>query len=249
MTASALLERTDAYLHSQSRDFRFARGELLSRQPFITLSRQAGSGGSSLAGMLSATSPVDESWHVYERNVTTQMLQQNRLPTRLARYLPEDRIAEPNASIGEMMGLHPNLWDLVQKTNETVRELASAGHVILVGRGANFATAGLEQGFHVRLIAPVEHRARYLARRYGISDVEARAHNERCDAARRRYVRTTFDADVNDPTAYHLTINTGQVSLADAAKIIWAHVRSRTSSAVVSSVRARPAGSLSVQIS
>lgn len=177
------------------------------------------------------------------------MLQQNRLPTRLARYLPEDRIQEPNASIGEMMGLHPNLWNLVQKTNETMRDLASVGHVVLVGRGANFATAGLEQGFHVRLISSVEHRARYLARRYGISDAEARAHNERCDAARRRYVRTTFDADVNDSTAYHLTINTGQVSLADAAKMIWAHVRSRTSSPVVKSMRARPAGSLSVQIS
>ena len=79
-------------------------------------------------------------------------------------------------------------------------KLSAQSEVILVGRGANFATAGLEHGFHVRLIASVEHRARYLAHRYGISTAEARLHNERCDAARRRYVRNTFNADVTIPT-------------------------------------------------
>ncbi|MEO6002523.1 MAG: cytidylate kinase family protein [Opitutus sp.] len=248
MNAPALLERADAYLRYQSRDSRSAGVASGPPRGFITISRQAGSGGSSLARILNATSESNESWHVYEGNLTVQMLQQNRLPSRLARYLPEDRIAEPDASIGEMIGLHPNLWELVQKTNQTVRQLAGAGHVILVGRGANFATADLVGGFHVRLIASVEHRASYLARRYGISESEARAHNDRCDAARRRYVRATFNTDVTDPAAYHLTINTGQITLTDAAQLIWSQLRARARPSERTN-RVQVAGSSSVWIS
>ena len=248
MNAPALLDRADAYLRSQSHDSRFSHGGLGPQPRFITISRQAGSGGSSLARMLNATNQTDEPWHVYEGNLTVQMLQQNRLPPRLARYLPEDRIPEPDASIGEMIGLHPNLWELVQKTNATLRQLATDGHVILVGRGANFATARIEGGFHVRLVASVEHRARYLARRYGIADSEARTHNERCDAARRRYVRSTFNADLADPAAYHLTINTGQISLSDAAQLIWSQVRSQARS-TERSHRVQVAGTSSVRLS
>lgn len=233
MNAPVFIERTDAYLNSQWRESRTPWGRPRSPEPFVTISREAGSGGASLAGILSRKLNTEISgetlWRVYEGNVTARMLEANHLPVRFARFLPEDGIPEPNASIGEFVGLHPNLWELVQKTNETIRQLATAGHVILVGRGANFATAGLEGGIHVRLVASVEHRARYLARFYGISETEARAHNARCDAARRRYVRKTFNADVTDPTAYDLTINTGQMSLVEAAKLIGAQVRARMS--------------------
>ncbi|MCX6955275.1 MAG: cytidylate kinase-like family protein [Verrucomicrobia bacterium] len=198
---------------------------------FITLSREAGSGGSSLARLLARklnrAADTDVSWSVMEGNITTRMLKENHLPPNIARFLPEDRIPEIDASIGEFVGLHPSLWELVQKTNETTRELARRGHVILVGRGANFATAGMAGGLHVRLVAPVGFRARYLAQLYNISESEALAANAKCDAARRRYVKTNFNADVADPTAYDLVINVERVPLPEAAKLIAAHLEQR----------------------
>lgn len=228
MNTPQLLSLADTYLNAQLRD---SRSPWRAREtgPFITISREAGSGGSSfacvLARKLNAEAEPGVTWRVFEDNLMAQMLRQNQLPTQFARYLPEERISELNASIGELVGLHPNLWELVQKSNETMRQLASEGHVILVGRGSNLATARVENGLHVRLVAPPAHRARYLAERYNLSEAQAYASNARCDAARRGYVKATFNADVADPTAYDLIINTATMSFAEAAELVGVRLR------------------------
>ncbi|MFT3781008.1 MAG: cytidylate kinase-like family protein [Nibricoccus sp.] len=219
------LNSLDGFLASEWRPFQ-PFGE--THRPFITISRQAGSGGSSLACLLgrklNALASENVTWRIFEGNLIARMLEENHLPTRVARFLPEERIPEVRASIGELVGLHPNLWDLVQKTNKTIRQIALAGHAIFVGRGANFATADLAHGTHVRLVAPAEHRARYLAQRYNISESEARVLNARCDAARRGYVKANFGADTNDSCAYDMVINTAEVSLDEAADLVIAHI-------------------------
>ena len=224
------LERADSYFNAEWRDSRSPwSGKTAS--PFITISRESGSGGSSLAHLLTrkfnsaGSDPV--AWNVYAGNVITRMLQANHLPDDLARFLPEDRVPEINASIGELVGLHPSLWELMQKTNETMRQLAAGGHVVLVGRGANFATAGIGRGLHVRLIAPPEHRARYFVQLQGITLTAALAHIAKCDAARRRYVAANFNAQVDNPAAYDLVINTAHVSLTEAAELIAARIQAR----------------------
>ena len=119
----------------------------------------------------------------------------------------------------------------MQKTNETMRDLARRGHVILVGRGANFATAGIPHGVHVRLVAPKQHRAKYLTRRYGISEQEAFVSNAKCDIARHGYVKAYFNADDRDPLAYDLMINTARTSLVEAAKLVATQARTQTPAA------------------
>jgi cytidylate kinase len=59
---------------------------------------------------------------------------------------------------------------------------------------------------------------------------QATTHNAKCDAARRRYVSTHFSADVADPSAYDLVINTAHVPLEEAAEMIMAHLRAHASS-------------------
>lgn len=230
MNAHLLNAKTETYLTAGWADTRSPWARKASGT-FITLSREAGSGGSSLARLLvrklNSEAGAEVSWSVLEGNLTTRMLRENRLPERIARFLPEDKVPEIHASIGEIVGLHPSLWDLVQKTNETSRQLAQRGQVILVGRGANFATVGMPGGLHVRLVASVEHRAKYLARLYNISEAEALIHNAKCDAARRRYVKTNFNAEVDDPAAYDLVVNTGRVTLPEAAKLIAAQLAVR----------------------
>ena len=231
MNVSLFLERADSYASAPTRDSRAPWTVQKPAGSFVTISREAGSGGASLARLLArklnGDAAPDVVWKVYEGNLTTRMLLDHQLPARFARYLPEDKVPEINASIGEFVGLHPSLWELTQKTNETMRQLATGGNVILVGRGANFATAELRGGVHVRLIAPVKHRAQYLAQLYNIPEQEALARNGKCDAARRRYVKATFNAEVAEATAYDLVINTAQVSLAAAAELIASHVRTR----------------------
>ncbi|MBI5382991.1 MAG: cytidylate kinase-like family protein [Opitutae bacterium] len=225
------LEKATAYLNLQ-----FANhGPGWSGQPegpFVTLSRESGAGGSTLAlalaQQLNAESTDGARWSVYNRNLIETMLQVHHLSPGLARFLPEDRISEVNASMGEILGLHPSLWELVQKTNALMCQLAREGRVIFVGRGANFATAAIAHGVHVRLIAPASHRARRMAQLHGLSEEAAAAYNARQDAARQRYLQANFSAEAGDPTAYDLTINTAQISLEEAAGMICQLVAART---------------------
>jgi cytidylate kinase len=227
MNLHRTLERAEGYFSAEWRD---TRSPWIRRSaPFVTISRECCAGGSRLAQLLAekfnAEPAASAGWSIFGGNIINQMLQSNQLPGELARFLPEDRVPEVNATIGEIVGLHPSLWELVQKANATMRRLAAGGHVILVGRGANFATAAVPGGIHVRLVAPPAHRARFYAQRFGVTEAEALIHNARCDAARRRYVAAHFNAAIANPAAYDLVINTAQVPLAEAVQLVAAHVR------------------------
>jgi Cytidylate kinase len=185
--------------------------------PFVTVSRESGAGGSTfaraLASRLDEALPGEVAWTVFDRNLVEEMLRSEHLSPRLARFLPEDRISEIDASIGELLGLHPSLWALIQRTNDMMRELARRGHAIMVGRGANLATEGIPGGLHVRLVAPPLQRAQHMARQLGISLEEAAERNRRIDAARRAFVRSVFESEITRASGYDLTINRGTVSL------------------------------------
>jgi cytidylate kinase len=192
--------------------------------PFVTVSRESGTGGSTfaraLATRLDNDLPGDTPWTVFDRNLVEAMLSSRHLSPRLARFLPEDKVSEIDASVGELVGLHPSLWELTQRTNEMMRQLARAGHVILVGRGANCATAGLANGVHVRLVAPAEHRARHAAQELDVTPAAGQAHNEKTDAARRKYVRSVFDAEIDRASGYDLVINVATIPGEQAAGLV-----------------------------
>lgn len=228
MNETKLFERASGYLNVQFRDP--TSRPIASRQvaPFVTISREAGSGGSVLASVLirrlNAPGASHQPWRAYEGDVTSRVLAANDLSRAVAKFLPEDRLPEISATIGELVGLHPNLWTLVQKTNVELRDLATNGYAVLVGRGANFVTRGLPDGVHVRLVASEGFRARRFAQQYGVSEAHAFELNAKCEAARRRYVRAYFDADVTDPKHYDIVLNTERLPIEAVADIVIARI-------------------------
>lgn len=134
--------------------------------------------------------------------------------TEDARLLPVEAIVE------EVLGLHPASWTLVQHTTQTMLRLAGLGRTILVGRGGNVITARLPNVFHVRLVAPVATRIRHTAKYYHLSEAEAAKFVREQDQARRRYVRRYFNSEIDDPTLYNVTLNTGRMDFARAAEVI-----------------------------
>lgn len=235
MTPQPSLGHAEAYLNihlSRSGPGHFSR----SAGPFITISRESGSGSASFAGALAARLeqefPGESRWMIFDRNLVEAMLQSRHLSPRIAKFLPEDRVSEIDASIGELLGLHPNIWNLIQRTNDMMRELARAGHAILVGRGANFATTGVPNGVHLRLVAPVDYRAERMARELGTHAEVAAAHNAHTDAARRAYVRSVFEADVSQPSCYDLLINVATVPPENAVESVVHLLRARASACV-----------------
>lgn len=228
------LERAHSYLSLNLTPGR--RGPAVtppSPRPFVTLSREAGAGATTLANtvvkILNRRTPtLADRWEVFDGNLVEAMLSDGDYPDHLAQFLPEDTLSEVDASIGEILGLHPNLWEMIQRTNRLIRRLALRGNCILIGRAANFVTADLPRGMHLRLIAHPDDRMRHMADHLAISHTEARLRNQRRDAARRRYVKGHYNRDVGDPRHYDMVIHTSNLSAPEIAAMLVALIAART---------------------
>lgn len=191
----------------------------------ITISRQTGSGGHAVAERLAEYLQAHESdeshpWTVFDRNLVERVLSEHHLPSRLARFMPEDRVTEVSDTMDELFGLHPPSWTLVRQTSETILHLADIGHVILLGRGANVITRKLNYVFHVRLVGSLERRIERIQEVNKLSRAAARDLVNREDVGRRRYLRKYFDQDIDNPLLYHLVLNTDFISYEEGARII-----------------------------
>ena len=191
----------------------------------ITISRQSGSGGHSVAGklveILRAREPEAECpWTVFDRELVTKVLEDHHLPSRLARFMPEDKISEIADTMDELFGLHPPSWTLVHKTSDTILHLAELGKVILIGRGAHVITQKLNYVFHVRLVGSLECRVRYMENFMRLNHKEALELVCREDLGRKRYLKKYFSRNIDDPLLYHAILNTDFVSYDEAAHLI-----------------------------
>jgi cytidylate kinase len=129
--------------------------------------------------------------------------------------------------VEEWMGLHPSFWTLVQQTNATILRLAQTGNVILVGRGATVITSKLKNVFHARLVGSLEKRIERVEQVYGLDRKSAIGFIKKKDEGRKRYLKDNFDADVDNPLLYHVTINTDLVRYDEAARLIGDEVIAR----------------------
>jgi hypothetical protein len=193
----------------------------------ITISREVGAGGRTIAEMLgqrltdAEKTPGASPWIVFDSSLAKQVLEDHKLPPNLERFMTEDaRLLPVEAIVEELLGLHPSGWTLVQHTTQTILRLAGLGHSILVGRGANVITARLPNVLHVRLVAPLAKRVRHAVNYYHLSEVEAAKLVREQDNARRRYVRRYFNSEIDDPSLYDVTLNTGRLGFAHTAEII-----------------------------
>jgi Cytidylate kinase-like family len=213
-----------SYLQSQAALPEAAR----ERQPLaITISREVGAGGRTIAELLgqkltaAEKTPASSPWAVFDANLAKHVLEDHKLPPNLVQFMTEDaRLLPVEAIVEEVLGLHPASWTLVQHTTQTILRLAGLGRTILVGRGANVITARLPNVFHVRLVAPLATRIRHTANYYQLNEPEAAKFVREQDNARRRYVRRYFNCEIDDPTLYDVTLNTGRLDFARAAELI-----------------------------
>ena len=191
----------------------------------VTISRQAACGAvavaEKLAHYLQHHSAGDACpWTVFDRNLIDTVLEDHNLPTRLAKFLPEDRVSQLEDILADVFQVHPPAETIVQQATETILKLAGLGNVILIGRGGTMITAGLPHVLHVRLVAPLAKRIEHAHQFYNLTRNEARKFCLSQDRARERYLKKYFNADINDPLLYHLTINTDLVGYDATAKLI-----------------------------
>ena len=108
----------------------------------------------------------------------------------------------------------------IDTTQEVVRTLAQAGHVVIIGRGANIILGDTPGALHVAILAPMEKRVATIMEREHLGEAEARTYLEGLEEARVRFFRKFFKVSPHDATLYHIMLDMGHMTADTAAKII-----------------------------
>jgi cytidylate kinase len=193
--------------------------------PCITISRETGSGDEIISEKLlnyfsKYNQPGLPEWTFFDKNLINKVLEEHHLPFHLQKLLSEEKHSAVNSIFVELLTGEPSAMTLINKEIRTIHHLCRTGNVIIIGRGANFISAKMQNAFHVRLIAPIEQRIIHIQELLGIGRKEAELFVKKDDAAKKSFAFSQFRQNIENPIFYHLVINTGIVSYAEAAKMI-----------------------------
>jgi cytidylate kinase len=197
------------------------------RLPTITLSMEPGSGGSILARNLAERLDFD----LFNREIVEAIAKSAEIRETVIETLEKDRLSGVEDFIASLVKdyyIHPDLY--LEHLFKVIHTISGHGRAVIVGRGANFILPDREI-FAVRVIAPLEIRIRNVARGYHVSSEAAKRRVIQRESRRKAFVRHSFNADISDPTHYHMVINTGKMSMESAEEAIIASVMATLTSA------------------
>ena len=206
--------------------------------PLITVSRQYGSGGSEIARLVAGAL----GWTVIDNEFISQVAERAGLPPdevaareerapslteRLVRALASasPEVFVPSATVDTA----PDEEVLVRQTEAVIAKAAAEGRAVLVGRGATafLATAQPADALHVMVVAPRDARIRVTMERLRLDEKAAAAEMDATDADRDRYMEKWYRRKRQDPSNYHLILNTDWLGYDGAADLVVAAVRAR----------------------
>src|SRR5437867_174616 len=186
----------------------------LDQGPWITLSRQLGSGGAELGAR-----PAERlAWQLFDHEILAAIARQENITERLISDLDEHAVGQFNQLIARLV--HPDLPSQPAFLRDMMRviwTLARKGKAVLVGRGANWF---LEERFGLR-VRVVADRAKRVARLTGGGLGPAAAAGERIDlhdTEQRAFVLQALGKDIDDPLGYDLVLNLGTLDLESATQ-------------------------------
>ncbi|HWO57285.1 MAG TPA: cytidylate kinase-like family protein [bacterium] len=182
----------------------------------ITVSRETGSGGRTLAGRLAQALKYE----FIDRQIVDQLVEDTGARERLIASLDE---RTRNGVVlwveGILTGRYIDRSEYTHALCKTITTLAEHGDAVILGRGAN-VILGPRGGLHVRVVAPPEMRVQNLMRHMGMTPRQAQEHVKLNDEDRRRFYADVLHADIDNPNDYHMVINTGRVSLDVAQELV-----------------------------
>jgi cytidylate kinase len=201
--------------------------------PFVTISRQTGTGGHALADvMLEVFAEQDDvdlfgGWRIYDRTICEMVVQDKRFAGSLDLLVEEEYRSRANDFFHQMLRSTADQTMVMNRVFVVVRAIAGMGKAIIVGRGGSHVTKDIPRGVSLRIVAPEDVRIARAMDVHDLSEKEARAGSRKRDADRARLIRSHFAADIGDPTGYDVTWNVGSASFAEVSRATVSLVRGR----------------------
>ncbi|MEW5700888.1 MAG: cytidylate kinase-like family protein [Candidatus Zixiibacteriota bacterium] len=181
----------------------------------ITVSRETGSGGRTLAARLARRL----NFEFVDRQILDLLIENTGARERLIASLDERTRSGIDLWVeGILTGRYVDRSEYRHLLAQTITTLAEHGDAVILGRAANVILRG-RGGLHVRVVAPRAQRIDNLVGPGHLVPAEAEKRVTRMDDERRRFYAQGFGADIDNARDYHLVINSGQMPL-DAAEAL-----------------------------
>ena len=184
----------------------------------ITISRQFGSGGHSVADMVSQKLSLQR----YGKEIIAEIAQRSGFA--------EDYVNEKAETVdsGGFFGAMANA-DFYENSNRltiwteqcrVIKEIADKGPCVIVGRCADYVLKQDYDLLRVFVYADMDYRADRIVKVYGESDVKPEKRLREKDKRRAAYYEIYTDQKFGDPKNYDLCLNSGRLGLEETADII-----------------------------
>jgi cytidylate kinase len=185
---------------------------------FVTISREAGAGGSEVARLVGQRL----GWDVLDKNLLDQVAGRFHVPRRMLELVDETKSNWVYDVLGTWMDpkLVPHEKYAAYVTR-VVQAVAKTGGGVFVGRGAQFLLPR-EKVLAVRIVAPEKFRVARIMQQRKLSAAKARRWMIETDNGRREFVAEHFHHQIDDPHLYDLVLNTERLEIAGAASLILA---------------------------
>jgi len=192
--------------------------------PFITISRQYGCWGFSLAlllrDILNEEIEPGRAWNIYHKEILDRLADETDMDSE---ELDHHRRAKPRRLLDFFRALSgqrvPSGHEIRNRIAELIRSLAIEGYAIVVGQGGAGATYDLPNGLSVRLEAPEDWRIKQVAFREGLTETEARL-RLRAQEEEKAYLRKLYQTRYPRQPAFQVTFDCSAFSLAQIAQMV-----------------------------
>ena len=201
--------------------------------PFVTISRQAGAGGNTLAAALEEkiqklhVEPLFRGWQLCGQQLCQMVAQDPKLKDLVESLRRTEYHSHAEDIIAQLIYGGSSQDLVVKKMFHLMRTFALHGKVIFVGRGATLLTRDLPLGIHVRLEAPMESRVKRMMGALNLTEKKARETVDEKDKAKAELVKTFFHKDIRDPLLYDVLWNTDRMPIDEIAKLLIEMIRDK----------------------
>lgn len=195
----------------------------------ITISRQFGAGGKTLAELVAAR--LD--YEVASEEIIEMMAEMARLSTDGIRAFeaedvrwedaPQPSVFSPKRFVDRIFDARRKYMDgplYVSLINKIIPQIAEKGNTVIVGRGAQFMLKSFEGSRHVLLIAAQEDRLAFLRQTYDLSQDEALKALMKQHKRRQNLMRLFKVKDYDQPQHYDLVINMDRIPMERAVALV-----------------------------
>lgn len=185
-------------------------------QPFVTVSREPGSGGKPVARLVAKRLK----FKFYNREIIEDVAKSVRQRKALLEGIDErGRTAIDDIIHGAFNPDYVSDTRYIRHLCQVVLSAAINGEVVILGRGANFITP-FDKGLHIRVQAPYFIRVERAVKYEKILREEAIQIIKEVDERRKAFIKQYFAKDISSPNYYDVVINTTNMTIEDAASLI-----------------------------